>query len=528
MIVVRHKYIPGRGPRSGGKVVAIGKALAHVKYIQHRPGPDRERGGREMFNERDDVDAREMRKAIKELSGDKVLVHKLTLAPEISPEDKKAFTREVMQNLGRDKGHDLQWFAVEHNNTDHHHIHVVVLGRDKDGGEVRIDLKDIDKVKEYGDRYLERWHPRELERSRQEREDRENERRAERTREREAARDERIREGLELPWMHKKLVREQLEPYKEWREKQEQKPKEQELQREEPERPYHQNTIEAAGRKWSKANNLQELRDLNDYLWENYEDRIPKDEYKKLVAWIHEKERLEEKAADQQKNKEDTKSGKDRDDFEFQGDKYSKADSYEKLTGLAQKLRESDECLRFEDYQNLRKWMEDKDRERWSGALEKQIEATHNKLERGKNMQDLKAAEGGRVLDPMQEHLMRNPIIGLFMTEAAIASEIVRSIPLDDRNRDYLKEGREALEDASRGLDEKERERGGLEKTMNPRDLFKIKSQEERDRESKERIEKAIEENKAAKEREQEEKKRKGEERERGDDYDRFDPWGRF
>ena len=226
MIVVKHRFIKGRA--RGGNVVSIGKALAHVKYIQHRPGPDREKGGREMFNERDDVDAREMRQAIKELGDSRVVVHKLTLAPEINPADKKAFTREVMQNLGRDKGLDLQWFAVEHNNTDHHHIHVVVLGKDRNGSEVRIDLKDIDKVKEYGDRYLERWHPRELERSRSEREDREKARRAERTRERETAREERVREGLELPWMHKKLVREQLEPYKDWKEKQERKPDERE------------------------------------------------------------------------------------------------------------------------------------------------------------------------------------------------------------------------------------------------------------------------------------------------------------
>jgi len=527
MIVVRHKFIAGRGPRSGGKVVAIGKALAHVKYIQHRPGPDREQGGREMFNERDDVDAREMRKAIKELGDSRVVVHKLTLAPEINPEDKKAFTREVMQNLGKDKGLDLQWFAVEHNNTDHHHIHVVVLGRDRNGTEVRIDLKDIDKVKEYGDRYLERWHPRELEKSRREREDREKERRAERTREREAAREERIREGLELPWMHKKIVREQLEPYREWKEKQEHKPREREKTRDEPERPYHQDTIEAAGKEWSKANNLKELRDLNEYLWDNYEERIPKDEYKKLAGWIREKERTGERTPEQPKTTEEEKSRKDRDSFDFQGDKYSKGDSYEKLTGLAQKLRESDERLPFDDYQNLRNWMEDADRARWSGALEKQIEATHKKFERSKTMEDLKAAEGGRVLDPMQEQLMRNPIVGLFMTEAAIASEIVRSIPLDDRNRDYLKEGRDALEEAKKGLDEKERDRGGLEKKLNPLDLFKIKSQEEKDREARERIEKAIEENKAAKEKEREEKKRKREERERGDDWDRFDPWGR-
>ncbi|MBX9685739.1 MAG: hypothetical protein K2X27_03495 [Candidatus Obscuribacterales bacterium] len=228
-----------------------------------------------MFNERDNVDPQEMRELVRELDGSRVVIHKLTLAPEINPEDKKAFTREVMEQMGRDMGRDLHWFGVVHNNTEHHHIHVVVLGKDKNGSDVRIDLRDIDKVKEYGDRYLERWHPRELERSRREREDREKERRRERTRERETARDERIKEGLELPWLHKKLVREQLEPYSEWREKQDAQERQPEKKRDERERPYYQDTIEAAGKEWSKENNLKELRDLNEYLWDNYDERIP-------------------------------------------------------------------------------------------------------------------------------------------------------------------------------------------------------------------------------------------------------------
>ena len=260
---------------------------------------------------------------------------------------------------------------------------------------------------------------------------------------------------------------------------------------------------------------------MNEYLWDNYEERIPKDEYKKLAGWIKDKERLGDRPQEQATKDEPTKTPKDRDSFEFQGDKYSKGDGYEKLTGLASKLREGEERLPFDDYQKLRGWMEHADRERWSGALEKQIELTHKKFERSNTIADLKAAEGGRVIDPQLEQLMRNPIVGLFMTEAAIASEIVRSIPLDDRNRDYLKENRDSLEDAKRGLDEEVREQIKM-----PWEISK--SQQERDREAQEKIEKAIEENKKAKDKEIEEKKRKREERERGDDWDRFDPWGRF
>jgi hypothetical protein len=480
-----------------------------------------------MFDENGDrVDAKEMRKAIRELGGSRVVVHKLTLAPEINPQDKKAFTRDVMAKLGQDMGRDLRWFGVEHNNTDHHHIHVVVLGRDRNNTEVMIGLKDIDKAKEHGERYLEKWHPRELERSRKERAEREKERQADRTKERELAKQERIRDGLELPWMHKKIIREQLEPYKDWkkeREKQDQQAKERAPGRDEAERPYHQDTLEAAGKEWSKANNLKELRQLNQYLWDNIDERIPKEDYRRLCGWIKDKERAQERGQPDQKQAKEPRDRDKRDRIEHDGKKYSGKDSYEKLTGLAKELRENNERLPFEDYQKLRGWIENKDRERFSGYLDKGIREARNKVERSKTAEDLKSAEGGRVIDPVQQEVMKNPIVGLFMQGASLANMVVRSITLDDRNRDYTKEQRDGLESAKKDLDEREISRC-LEGTKMPWDI--AKAQEERDRESREKIEKAIEENKKRKDKERE----KEEERKREKDRSPFerDPWGRW
>lgn len=522
MVVIKHKYIAGRG--RSGNVVPISKALAHVKYIQHRPGPDKEKGGRELFNEENErLDAREMRQAIREAGGDRVVIHKLTLAPEINPQDKVAFTREVMSNLGKDMGRDLRWFGVEHNNTDHHHIHVVVLGKDSNGTEVKIGLKDIDRAKEHGDRYLERWHPKELERSRRDREAREKERREERVKEREVAKAERIREGLELPWLHKKIIREQLEPYKEWREKQDQKEKERPAGPDKTERPYHQDTIEAAGRDWSKANTLKELRDLNEYLWDNIDERIPKADYRRLSGWIKDKERVQEREPSQKTEQKPPKDKEKRDWLSHNGNKYRKGDSYEKLTGLAKELYEKSEKLPYDDYQKLRGWIENKDRERYSGALEKQIQLTHKKFERSKTPEDLKRAEGGRVIEPGLSQIAGNPIFKIVMFEANLAKEIARSIPLDDRNRDYTKEQRDGLEQAKQNLDERDKDRKQLNWTA---PWAKLKGDEERDREQREKVEKAIEENERRK---AEEKKKEREEKNRKDrsPFER-DPWGRW
>lgn len=519
MVVVKHRYIPGRS--RGGNVVSIGKALAHVKYIQHRPGPDKEKGGREFFDgEQDRMDAKEMRKAIREAGGDRVVVHKLTLAPEINPQDKKAFTREIMSKLGQDMGRDLRWFGVEHNNTDHHHIHVVVMGKDSNGTEVRIGLKDIEKAKEHGDRYLERWHPRELERSRKDREDRERARREERTKERELAREERIREGLELPWLHKKIIREQLEPYKDWREKQDQKAKEREPGGDRVERPYHQDTIEAAGREWSKGSSLKELRGLNEYLWDNIDERIPKEDYRRLSGWIRDKERAQERGQPEQSEQKAQPDKDKRDQIEYDRKKYGKGDSYEKLTGLNKELRGKSERLPYEDYQKLRGWIENKDRERFSGYLDKGITQARNKAERSKTAEDHKAAEGGRVIDPIQQEVMRNPVVGLFMQGAAIANMIVGSIRLDDSGRDVTKEQRDSLEDARKNLDERERDSRNYkgDKSREPDRSKEI--------EAREKIEKAIEENEKRKEKEKKKERERNQEKDRSP-FER-DPWGRW
>ena len=62
----------------------------------------------------------------------------------VSPEDAaemadiKAFTRELMATAERDLGTRLEWVAVEHHNTEHAHVHVLVRGRVDDGSDLVI------------------------------------------------------------------------------------------------------------------------------------------------------------------------------------------------------------------------------------------------------------------------------------------------------------------------------------------------------------------------------------------------------
>lgn len=422
MMIVRHSYISVRAKRRGSmslkaaRGLAIGTALGRVKYIQYRPGKDLEKGegGREMFTDREDsVDAKDLRDIIRDYEGRDVVIHKLTLSPEVSPNDPKEFTREVMQQLGSEKGLDLDWRAVTHDNTAHRHVHVVVLSKDRNGRNVRFDKKDYEKLKEFGDRYLERTQYSDYRMAELERQEKDKARQKERQQKFEKERQERIRNGEELPWLHKQIVREQLDPYREWINKQ------------------------------------------------------PQDE---------------------------------KESFEYLGQKYSKNDNYERLAGLRRQLLDNkDKSLRLpkEDYKRLASWIEQKDRARFSGEIQRQLnsaKASATAREEARN-----SPNANRYVSPLQQEMMRNPIMSLFLTEAAIAAELVRWIPLTDQ-RDRLKENRDDLEDAKRDVEAKQRTRA------NPDDKAA-------DEEIIEKIDDAIDDNKntrkdAAKEREIEKRKR--------------------
>jgi hypothetical protein len=149
--VAKHSYIKGAKGQA--------RAKAHVNYIQHRSGEDREKGGRQFFNkDREDIGGREVKHDIEEQSQRGVTMHKIILSPGINGVDLQDYTREVMGELGSSKGLDLDWYAVQHNNTDHNHVHVVVMGRDEHGRQVRFDRNDHKLMRETGDRYLEREH----------------------------------------------------------------------------------------------------------------------------------------------------------------------------------------------------------------------------------------------------------------------------------------------------------------------------------------------------------------------------------
>ncbi|MBI2809369.1 MAG: hypothetical protein HYX67_00865, partial [Candidatus Melainabacteria bacterium] len=138
-------------------------ALAHVRYLQMRGGDDRDHaiGRKRLFIDakREAIGGEEVNARIRSMKESGVICHRIVLSPGIDGVDMNHYTRSIMSELGSAKGTDFEYYATEHKNTDHDHTHVIVLGLDQYGRQVRLTKNDYKTVREAGDRYLERFHP---------------------------------------------------------------------------------------------------------------------------------------------------------------------------------------------------------------------------------------------------------------------------------------------------------------------------------------------------------------------------------
>src|SRR5262249_43384811 len=118
----------GRGTRWG----------AHGAYLARegaqRPGEK----GKGFSTDRDDIDLAQTLKSW-EAAGDARLF-KMVVSPEQAPRlDLRAHARGLVAEMERDLGSRLDWAAIDHYNTDHPHLHILVRGRDDQGRPLTLD-----------------------------------------------------------------------------------------------------------------------------------------------------------------------------------------------------------------------------------------------------------------------------------------------------------------------------------------------------------------------------------------------------
>jgi type IV secretory pathway VirD2 relaxase len=121
--VVRHRV--NRAPLS-----------AHLSYLR-REGVTKDRAAGRMFDaERDDTDHRNFAERCESDRHHFRFIVSPDDATELS--DLKTFTRDLMAQAQRDLGTKLDWVAVDHWNTGHPHVHVIIRGRADDGQDLVI------------------------------------------------------------------------------------------------------------------------------------------------------------------------------------------------------------------------------------------------------------------------------------------------------------------------------------------------------------------------------------------------------
>jgi len=134
--------VSGTGYVTGPRADAGQRLEAHLKYIQYRAGGE---GPRIVFGETEDALAlRDAHEMILDQGRDGLRFHKIVISPAESERvgDWTAFTRQVMDDLGRRVGLQLTWCATVHQNTDHPHVHIVLAGDGEraDGRAVQVRL----------------------------------------------------------------------------------------------------------------------------------------------------------------------------------------------------------------------------------------------------------------------------------------------------------------------------------------------------------------------------------------------------
>ncbi len=130
----------GRGAMVKARVVrqmrSPGALRAHIGYLK-RDGVTRDGSPGKLFDAAgDEADGRAF---AERCEGDR---HHFRFI--VSPDDAaelsnlRSFTRELMDQAARDLGSKLDWVAVDHWNTEHPHIHILVRGRADDGSDLVI------------------------------------------------------------------------------------------------------------------------------------------------------------------------------------------------------------------------------------------------------------------------------------------------------------------------------------------------------------------------------------------------------
>lgn len=128
----RSAVVKARVVRHGGRGAPLG---VHLNYLQ-REGVTQDGAQGEMFDAAGEADP----KAFAERCADDRHHFRVIVSPDDAEQlsDLKAYARDLMAQAEADLGTRLDWVAVDHWNTGHPHIHILVRGQGEDGRDLVI------------------------------------------------------------------------------------------------------------------------------------------------------------------------------------------------------------------------------------------------------------------------------------------------------------------------------------------------------------------------------------------------------
>lgn len=122
--------------------------IQHMDYILNRERGEDEPERKFFDRKRDEVPRDEAIKTMLTNRGEKVAMYKIVLSPGENSAAKAEELRIIMEEWRRLSGLYIQWVATEHKNTDYHHFHITLPGRDENGQTYTLKPTDLDLLRD--------------------------------------------------------------------------------------------------------------------------------------------------------------------------------------------------------------------------------------------------------------------------------------------------------------------------------------------------------------------------------------------
>lgn len=134
-VIVKTKYLPAG--RAAGyadymtRDTSDGKAASQVSTYMASHGSERPDGRAELFTRAGEVVSRE--RFVQASQSDPRVWTVIVSPAHGNALDLQTFARDFMRQVEQDTGRTVEWVGVVHKNTQTHHIHVLIRGRDQMG-----------------------------------------------------------------------------------------------------------------------------------------------------------------------------------------------------------------------------------------------------------------------------------------------------------------------------------------------------------------------------------------------------------